>query len=229
LRRELSRPRGARLRASSLRGLGLKRGGLVRDRGWQRWRERGRSSRRLGRRGRRCWNPRRLRRPDGGGLPRRRHSYRRWQGLGLPAWICNCHRVRHVVDHDGVVDVVVDHIAWRRRHISRRTDPDRNRPVGRYRQHENSDRRRWRCEHHEFGWRWGKEDHWRGRRWCEGEYWIVKNENRPADINDFFWRGRGQVIGHGRERRRRLECGGKIGQATVRIGCVRPLRIPPQI
>jgi len=186
-----------------VRGLGRKRGGLVRDRRRQRRRERGRGDVRRGRRyrlRRRC-----------GGLGRRRHGCRRRHGLGLAGRIRNRHGVRHVVNDDRVVDVGVDQVVGRRCHVGWWTDPDRNRPVDWHRQHEKSHGRRWRCEHHELRRRWRKQNDGQWRRRRERKDRIVKHENRSPDIVDFFRRGRGQVIGHGRERRWRLEGGGKKG------------------
>jgi hypothetical protein len=170
-----------------------------------------------------------LRGHGGGRLARRRHRYRRRHGLGLTARIGNRHGVRHIINDNRVVDVVVNHVVRRRRHVSGRTHPDGNRSVDRHRQHKKSHGRQWRCQHHKpRRWRRQENDRWWRRR-REREYRIIKDENRPADIDDFFRRRRRQVIVYRRERRRRLERGGKKGQATVRIGRVRSLRISPQI
>jgi len=146
-----------------------------------------------------------------GGLSRRRHGCRRRHGLRLATRIRNRHGVRHVVDDDRVVNVVVDQVVRRRRYVSGRTDPDGNGPVNRHRQHEKSHRRRWRCEYHKLR-RWRREENdWRWWRRRERECRIVKDEHRPPDIDDLFRRRRRHVIGQGRELGGWIEGGGKKG------------------
>jgi hypothetical protein len=131
--------------------------------------------------------------------------------LGLTTRIGNRHGICHIVDDDRVVDVVVNHVVRRWRHISGRTDPDGNRLVDRHRQDEKRQgRRRWR-EHDEFRRRRRQENDGRWRRRREREHRIVKDENRPPDIDDFFRRRRRQIVGYHRERRGRLERGGQKG------------------
>src|SRR5262249_2512341 len=67
---------------------------------------------------------------------------------------------------------------------------------------------------------------WRRRR--EREDRIVEDENRPPDVDDFFRRWRRQGIGDGRERRRRLEGGGKEGQRGGGVGRGRAPRVTPR-
>jgi hypothetical protein len=179
--------------ARALRTLVLKRGGLLRDRRRQRRRER-RSRCRLRRPGGgRCSRPR-LRRHGRSGLSRRRHRYRRRHSLGPTARIGNRHGVRNIVDDDRVVNVVVDHVVRRRRHVGRRTYPDRNRPIDRDRQQEKSNRWRRRCKHHKLRRRRSKENDRQRRRRRKREDRIIEDENRPLDIDDLFRRGRRQVI-----------------------------------
>jgi hypothetical protein len=129
----------------------------------------------------------------------------------LTTRIGNRHGIRHIVDNDRVVHVVVNHVVRRRRHVSGRTDPDGNRLVDRHRQDEKRNGRRRRREHDEFRRRRRQENNrrWRWRR--EGEDRIVKDKNRPPDVDDFFRRRRRQIVRYHRERGRRLERGGQKG------------------
>jgi len=73
-----------------------------------------------------------------------------------------------------------------------------------------------------------KVDRRRERR-CEPEFWIVEGQHRPIDIDALVrWRRRHVIVDH-RERRRRLERSGEIGEPPLRVGGVRPARITPQI
>ena len=51
--------------------------------------------------------------------------------MALPTWIGNNDGIGGVIDDNGVVDVVVDDIVWRRRNIIRRVDIDGHRRIGR--------------------------------------------------------------------------------------------------
>ena len=96
------------------------------------------------RRGGRGRHPRGSGRRGGAGL----HGGLHRRGLSAP--VRDGDRIRHVVDDDRIVNVVVDDVVRRRRHVSRRTHPNRNRPVNRHRQQENPHRRRGRFQHDEF-------------------------------------------------------------------------------
>src|SRR5262249_26271374 len=135
----------ARRRPCTLRTLILQGDGLLRD----------------GRRQRRCD------RRHGSGRGRRlRCSGLRWgsrlrggrNGRGLAALVRDGGRVGHIVDDDRVVNVVVNYVVRWRGDVLRRTHPNRNGPVYRHGQQENSHWRRWRCQHNEFGWRRRQED-----------------------------------------------------------------------
>ncbi len=171
----------ARRRRRPLRSLILQGDGLLRN----------------GRRQRRCD------RRSGSGRDRRpRCSALRWgsrlrggrNGRGLAALVRDGDRVGHIVDDDRVVNVVVDDVVRRRSHVLRRTHPDRNWPVYRHGQQENSPRRRWRCQHNEFGRRRRQEDDRYGGWWRETEYRIVERKYRPLEIDDLLRRRRRQII-----------------------------------
>src|SRR5262249_18672809 len=157
------------------------------------------------------------------------HRCRRRDGLGLTAWIGDRDGICHVVDYNRVVDVVVDHVVRRRGHVSGRTNPEGNRPVDRHWQDEKGYGWWRRREHHEFR-RWRRQENDRRQRWRrKAEDGIVEDENRPAAIDNFVRGRRRQVIGYGREHRRRLERGGEKRQAAVGVGRVRSIGIAPQI
>jgi hypothetical protein len=186
---------------------------LVRDRRWQRRAD----HRRVGSR---------TDSPACSARGRRRLALQRGR---LARAIGNFDDVRRVVDLDPVVDVDEDHVVRRRHDVSRRLAPDRNRHVDRNRQHEEVDRRQRRRKKNEIrGGRRQKVDRRRERR-CEPEFWIVEGQHRPIDIDALVrWRRRHVVVDH-RERRRRLERSGEIGEAALRVGGVRPARIAPQV
>ena len=62
--------------------------------------------------------------------------------MSLPTWIGNYNGIGGVIDDDGVVDVVVDDIVWRRRNVFWRVDPDRYRNINRNRKNIRIHRRR---------------------------------------------------------------------------------------
>jgi ATP-dependent exoDNAse (exonuclease V) beta subunit len=109
---------------------------------------------------------------------------------GLSAQVRDGDRIRHVADDDCIVNVVVDDVVRRWSHVSRRTHPNRNGPVNRHRQQEDSHRRRGRFQHYEFGRRRCQEEDRRGRWWHEAKYRIVEHEYRPANVNDLLRRRR---------------------------------------
>jgi hypothetical protein len=129
------------------------------------------------------------------GLRRRRHRRRRSHGLSLAAGVSDRHGIRHVVDDDRIVDVVVDDIVGRRRYVRGWADPNRNRSVDRDWQDEKRNGRRGRREHHEFRRRRRQEDDRRGRWRRKRKDRVVKDEYRPLNIDDFFRQRRRQVIG----------------------------------
>jgi len=148
---------------------------------------------------------------------------------GLSARVRDGDRIRHVVDDDCIVNVVVDDVVRRRSHVSRRTHPNRHGPVNRHRQQEDPHRRRRRFQHDEFGWGRRQEEDRHRRWWREAKYRIVEYENRPANVNDLLRGRRWQIVSHHREGWRRLECGSQKGEAPTRVTRVRTIRIASQI
>ena len=181
--------------------LGLQ-GSLVRHRRWQRWSNRGdglrtRSGTALGRCCCLCW---------------------RLDGPGLAGLVGNGDRVGHVIHHDRIVHVVVDDIVRRwRGHVSRRLHPYRDRSVDRHRQHEDSDRRRGRRQYDEFRRRRCQKNDWRGRWRRKAKIGIVKDQNRPADVDDLVRRRGRNVVVHERKSRRRLKCRTEVPKAPAGI------------
>jgi hypothetical protein len=143
---------------------------------------------------------RRQRRSDGSRSGRSRARLRgsrgrRRHGGGLTAPVRNGDRVGHIVDHDGIVHVVEDHIIGRwRRHIARWRNPDGDRPIDRHRQDKQSHRRRRRRQDHELRRRRRQEEDRSRRRRSESKFRVVENQKRPSDEHDLFVRRRGQVV-----------------------------------
>jgi hypothetical protein len=153
--------RAARWRRYPLRILILQSDGLLRN---------GRRQRRSDRRNRRG----RDRRPRCSGLRWGSRLRGGLNGRGLAALVRDSDRVGHIVDDDRTMNVVIDYVVRRRSHVLRRPHPNRNRPIYRHRQHENSHWLRWRCQHNEFGRRWCEEDDRCGGWWREAKYRIVE-------------------------------------------------------
>ena len=127
----------------------------------------------------------------------RGRNTRGWRhSRGLPAAIGDRHHVRRVVDHDGIVDVVEDHVVRRWwRYVNRWAHPNGHRAVYGYWQHEEGDRSWWRREqNHELRWPRGKEDKRRRRRLCKRKYRIVENENPALDVDELLRRGWGHLV-----------------------------------
>jgi hypothetical protein len=109
------------------------------------------------------------------------------------------------------VDVVVDDVGGRGRHIHRWIAVNRNRHENRDRQNEKPKRRRRRCQHDEIG-RRRREEIYR-RWWRRGEpvVGIVERKQRLAEINHFFFHRRWYVVSDGVESWWRFKRCGEIG------------------
>lgn len=106
--------------------------------------------------------------------------------------IPDAHRARHAIDGDGVVDVVEDRIAGRRRDVKGWMAPHRERHEHRDRQHECLKGRKRRRQHNELGrWRRQEIDRQRRRRkkLCHVEY-----QRRAFDVDLLVQRRRGHVV-----------------------------------
>ena len=142
-----------------------------------------------------------------------------WRGesLGLPTWIGNYNGIGGVIDDDSIVDVVVDDIVWRWRHVFWRVDPDRYRNIHRNRKNIRIHRRRWRSQIDEVNRPRRQEKHRRRRRRLKSEIRIVENQYRPFDVNHLFRRRRRHIVADDFESLRRFESGRQIRQPTPRI------------
>jgi hypothetical protein len=149
--------------------------------------------------------------------------------LGLALRVGDRDQVGRVVDHDRVVDVVVDDVARRRRNLRRRRHPHRDRPIFGDRQHESDRWRRRRRQVDEVNRRWRQENDWRRGRRSEAKVRIGKHQNGPVDIDDFIRRRRRQAIVDDRETGRRLECRRQISQTPSAIVGMRAARVASQI
>ena len=195
---------------------------LNRDRFWRdRWRKRGREQsssagsgnagtyntgaggRWFGCRGRlrlRCWR-----------------LSRRGESLALPARIGNYNGIGSVIDDNGVVNVVVDDVIWRRRNVVRRVDIDRYRSINRNWKNVGIYRRWWRRQLHEVDRSRRQEKH---RRWwwrLKSKIRIVENQYRALDVDHLFRRRRRYVVADDFESRRRFEGCRQICKAAPRI------------
>ncbi len=130
--------------------------------------------------------------------------------MGLPAWIGDDNGI-------GRVDVVVDDIVWRRRHVFRRVDPHRYRHIDRNGKNVRINRRRWRRQIDEVDRPRRQEKYRRRRRRFKSKIRIVENQYRPFDVNDLFRRRRRYIVADDFESRRRLESGRQICKPTPRI------------
>jgi hypothetical protein len=113
-------------------------------------------------------------------------------------------QIGRVVDHDRVVDVVVDDVAGRRLNLQRWRHPHRYRPILGDRQHESDRWWWWRRQIDEVNRRRRKENDRRRRRRRKAELGIGKHQERPLDIDDFIRRRWRQVVIDDREAGRRL-------------------------
>ncbi len=149
--------------------------------------------------------------------------------LSLPGRIGHRNRIGGVVDHDGVVNVVVDEVVRRRRNVPRWIDPHRHRHIDRYGKNIFINRRRWRGQIDEIDRPRRQEKYRRRRRRFKSEIRIVENQYRPFDVNDFFRRRRRHIVADDFESRRRLESGGQIRQAAPRIVGMETVGVTTQI
>jgi hypothetical protein len=125
--------------------------------------------------------------------------------LGLSTGIGDRDHIRRVVDDDGVVNVVVDDVAWRRCHILRWPHPYGNGRIIRDRKNERIDRRRWWRQIDKIDRTRWQEDDRRWRRRSKPEIGIVEHQNWALNVDHFLWRRRRHVIGDDRKPRRRLK------------------------
>jgi hypothetical protein len=137
--------------------------------------------------------------------------------LALPARIGNDDGIGDVIDDNGVVDVVVDDIVWRRRNIVWRVDIDGHRSIGRDRKNVGVNRRRWRSQIDEVDRPRRQEKYrWRRRR-LKSKIRIIENQYRTLDVNHLFRRRRRHVVADDFESRRRFKSGRQIGKPPPRI------------
>jgi hypothetical protein len=125
--------------------------------------------------------------------------------LRLAVRIGDGHHIGGVVDDDGVVNVVVDDVVRRRRHMPGRPHPHRDRHVIRTRQDEGIGWGRWRRQVIEVDRTRRQEDDRRRRGRRKIEIRIVERQNRPLDIDHFIRRWRRHVVVDDRKSRRWLE------------------------
>ena len=137
--------------------------------------------------------------------------------MALPTWIGYDHGIGDVVDDNGVVDVVVDHIVWRRRNVVWRVDIDGHRNVGRDRKNVRINGRRRRSQIDEVDRPRRQEKYRRWRRRLKSEIRIVENQYRTFDVNHLFQRWRRHVVADDFESRRRFESGRQICKPPPRI------------
>ena len=157
------------------------------------------------------------------GLSRRRDC------LSLPGRIGHRNRIGRVVDHNSVVNVVVDEVVRRRRNVPRWIDPHRHRHINRNGKNVFINRRRRRSQIDEIDRPRRQEKYRRRRRRFKSEIRIVENQYRPFDVNDFFRRRRQHIVADDFESRRRLERGRQICQPAPRIVGMETIGVTTQI
>jgi len=118
----------------------------------------------------------------------------RRDGLRLAAGVGDRHGIGRVVDDDRVVDVVVDDVRWRRRHIGRTIVICRERNVFGNWQNKDAECRRRRGQDHELRRRRRQEEYRRRRRRNESVVRIIEDKHRPAEINHLFFQGRRHIV-----------------------------------
>jgi hypothetical protein len=149
--------------------------------------------------------------------------------LRLAARVGDSDGVGRVVNDHCVVNIIVDNVLRRRRHIGRWIVICRDRNEVGSRQHVDSVYGRRRREDYEVR-RRRFEEKYRRRQWREEPVVrIIKDQYRPAEIYDLFFQRRRHIVSDDSERRRRVKCCGQIGQATVRVRDMRAARIPAQV
>ena len=115
--------------------------------------------------------------------------------------------VSGVVDYDRVVNVLVDDVVRRWRHIFRRPYPNRNWRIVRHRKHERRDRRGRRPKIDKINRPWRQKDN-RRRRWrSKSKIRIVEHQHRTFNVNNFLRRRRRNIVGNDYEPRRGFKSG----------------------
>ena len=157
------------------------------------------------------------------GLSRRRDC------LSLAGRIGHRNRIGRVVDHDGIMNVVVDEVVRRRLNVPRWIAPHWHRHINRNGKNVFIDRRRWRRQIDKIDRPRRQEKYRRRRRRFKSEIRIVENQYRPFDVNDLFRRRRQHIVADDFESRRRLERGRQIGKPAPRIVGVETIGVATQI
>jgi len=127
------------------------------------------------------------------------------------------------------VDIVVDHVRRRCRHIHWWIVIFRNRHEHWNRQYEKLECRRRRWQVDKIRWRGRQEKYWRRRRWNESVIWIVENKDWPTEIYHFLFRGRWEIVRNFSKGRRRFKLRREVSKETARVTFVRASRISTKV
>jgi hypothetical protein len=149
--------------------------------------------------------------------------------LSLALRIGDGHGIGSVVDDHSVVDIVVDYVRRRWRHIHWWVAIFRNWHEDWNRQYEKLDCGWWRWQVDKIRWRGRQEKY--GRRWWGNEsvIRIVENKHRPTEINHFLFRRRWKIIGNFSKGRRRFKLRREIREPTARVTRVWASRISTKV
>ena len=149
--------------------------------------------------------------------------------LSLAPRIGDGHRIGIVVDDHSVVDIVVDYVRRRLRHIHWRIVIFRNWHEDWNRQYEKLECRRRRCQVDKIRWRRRQEKYWRRWWWNESVIRVVENKDRPTEIDHFLFRRRWKIVRNFSEGRWRFKLRREVSKATARVTYVRAPRISTKV
>ena len=141
--------------------------------------------------------------------------------MSLAPRIGDGHGIGSIVDDHSVMDIVVDYIRRRWRHVHWRIAIFRNWNEYWNRQYEKLDCRWWRWQIDKIRWRGRQEKYGRRWWWNESVVGIVKSKERAAEINHFLFRRWWEIVGNLRKGRRRFKLRCEVRKATARVTYVR--------
>jgi len=149
--------------------------------------------------------------------------------LGLAPRVGDGHSIGSIVDNHSVVDVFVDYIRRRWRHVHWWIAIFRNWNEYWNRQYEKLDCRWWRWQIDKIRWRGRQEKYGRRRWWNESIIRIVKSKERLPEINYFLFRRWWEIVRNFSKGRRRFKLRSEVSKAPAGVTYVRASRISAKV